>query len=394
MKILYSHYLTDANHPAVVMVEQIARELRMLGHDVCVHASNGLNSAVGDTTSSQVREYPTLIKTIKRMLWFGKAMGMNRKRFKNDVNAMMQFQPDVVLARQDAYCWSVVKAARRFNIPVVTYADAPVAYECRTFNLSSRWHPPGIVEWIEKRGLRQSKAVISVSHPGASRLRKYGLSIPIHVVPNGFDPSSFPRVSQAERGKLRSELGVKTGLVVGFQGSFKAFHGLDRLGDLIRSTKDDDLTWLLIGDGPEYRSFKESVSNVRNTIFLGRRPATEMPHLLSLIDIAVAPHAQLKGDFYFCPLKIIEYAASGCATIASHQGDIPLLLANGEGGLIVKDDSIESWSQALKRLICEPDYREKVAKIGREYVFENLTWKHTAEHVDQVVRAVKEGGTQ
>ena len=385
MRILYSHYLTDPNHPAVVMVEQISRELRKLGHEVKVYASNGLNSPVGDTSSSKIREFSTPIKTMKRALWFAKTMNMNRSRLIRDRQAIADFQPDIVLARQDAYCWSVAKAAAQSEIPVVTYADAPVAYECRTFNLASRWHPPGIVEWVEKRGLHASRAVISVSNPGANRLRRYNLTVPIHVVSNGFDASCFPESSQSDREKLRSELGVKSPLVIGFQGSFKAFHGLDRLGGLIRSTKDVDVTWLLIGDGPEHQAFKKSVSSAGNTVFLGRRPASEMPQLLSVIDIAVAPHTQLKGDFYFCPLKIIEYAAAGCATIASDQGDIPLLLADGKGGCIVKDDSLESWKSMLDRLIHDEEYRTTVAKIGREYVFQNLTWKHTAENVSRVL---------
>ena len=127
---------------------------------------------------------------------------------KKDLQAIADFQPDIVLARQDAYCWSVVKAAVQKKVPVVTYADAPVAYECRMFNLASRWHPPGVVEWIEKRGLQQSKAVISVSNPGANRLRKYQLKVPIHVISNGFEASNFPARSQADRDRLRSELGV------------------------------------------------------------------------------------------------------------------------------------------------------------------------------------------
>ena len=138
------------------MVEQIARELRTIGHDVRVYASNGLNSSVGDTSSSEIPRYSTPVRSLKRALWFAKTIGRNWARLKKDLQAIADFQPDIVLARQDAYCWSVVKAAVQKKVPVVTYADAPVAYECRMFNLASRWHPPGVVEWIEKRGLQQS----------------------------------------------------------------------------------------------------------------------------------------------------------------------------------------------------------------------------------------------
>ena len=119
--------------------------------------------------------------------------------------------------------------------------------------------------------------------------------------------------------------------------------------------------------------------------FLGRQPASEMSRLLSLIDIAVAPHSQMKGEFYFCPLKILEYAAVGCATVASNQGDIPWLLADGKGGVIVEDDRLESWTNALEGLIADETKRKQTARIAREHVLNNLTWKHTARQVNDVL---------
>ena len=54
--------------------------------------------------------------------------------------------------------------------------------------------------------------------------------------------------------------------------------------------------------------------------------------MLSLVDVAVVPHAYSASHFYFCPLIILEFAAAGCAVIASSQGDIPNLLDDGRAG--------------------------------------------------------------
>ena len=202
MKVLYSHYLTQSNHPAVQMVEHISRELRTFGHDVRIHASAGLENAIEipppSPSSDDASEPGSLAsqsvqfkRFLKRNLWFAKAMYRNRGRYAHDLRALREFQPDIVLARQDAYCWSVVKASRKLNIPVVTYADAPVAYEVRMFNDAQRWHPPGLVEYIERWGIKRSRSVITVSHPAASRLQRYRVKCPIYVDHNGIDELSL-----------------------------------------------------------------------------------------------------------------------------------------------------------------------------------------------------------
>lgn len=399
MRILYSHYLTDRNHPAVRMVESIARELRLAGDVVHVHASDRsiergfANEKLTGSASGVRKAKPStsIVSRAKRMCWFLKRMAANKKRMEWDRQVIREFRPDVVLARQDAYCWSVVKAAKELNVPCVTYADAPVAYESRQFNDSQRWHPPKLVESIERWGLAQSEAVLTVSHPAAKRLRTYDLDQPIHVNPNGIDPCDFPELTDQRIRERKQALGLGDNVVIGFQGTFKSFHGIDRLRELILwSGTKEDVTWLLVGDGPERRQLEEAVAGKANVISLGRRQPNEMGELLALMDIAVAPHSQLEGDFYFCPLKILEYAASGCATLASNQGDIPMLLADGGAGEIIDDDKLSSWTDALEMLIDNDDYRAAFGDLARHHIHNNFTWKQTANRVRDVLTGIVE----
>ena len=386
MKILYNHYHTDAQHPAVQMVEHISQGLRKSGHEVLIHDSAGLAKKNPDKSSGHVANRKSMLSGIKRCVWFAKAMARNRKWWARDLHAVQEFQPDVVLTRQDAYCWSMAQAAVSTNTPLVTYADVPVAYESRLFNAEKRWHPFGLVERIEKWGLSHSLAAITVSHPAQDRLRRYGLSVPIHVNHNGVDRQRFPNYSREERQKLKQELGLAGKTVIGFQGTFKSFHGIDRLRDLMLWTQGrSDVAWLLIGDGPERESLQEAVSGKTTAVFLGRRKPEEIGTLLSAMDIAVAPHSQMAGDFYFCPLKLLEYAASGCATIASQQGDIPLLLAHGKGGEMVRDDDLDSWCQALKKLIDNEQYRAQMGATARNHILSQLTWQDTADRVEKIL---------
>ena len=424
MRILYSHYLATDEHPAVRMVKAIAEQLRAMGHEVVVHRSFGpaVPSAEGkgniecrmsnlecrianvegedrDATHEHhfVIRDSLFVRSIfpwaKGKLWFAKAMARNLAMVKRDRRAVRRFQPEVVLARQDAYCWSMPLVCRRQGIPLVTYADAPVAYETRLFGEKGRWHPPWLVEAIERWGLKQSRAVITVSQPAASRLQRYALGVPVNVVPNGVHPARFPDLSSAKRANQRRALGLGAAKVVGFLGTFRPFHGVDRLRELMLGTSHRaDVQWLLIGDGPQRKALQDAVVGRVGAVFLGMQPAERIGRLLSLVDVAVAPHAYTAGDFYFCPLKILEFAAAGSVVIASDQGDIPMLLDEGRAGVLVPQPDLAAWQAALDRVLNDDRYRRSLGQAARRFVLSNFTWHHTAGRVEHVLRRVLADG--
>lgn len=307
---------------------------------------------------------------------------------RGDLAILDQIRPEIVLARQDAYCVSMVMACQRRGVPVVTFADAPVAYETRLFGGHERWHPPGLVEAVERWGLKRSRAVLTVSRPAAQRLSQYKLDLPIVVAPNGVHPDRYPPRSLAEQTQLRAELGIDRPCVIGFQGSFRLFHGVNRLRELMLSLGGDPrIHWLLVGDGPELAPLREATRHRVHATFLGRRPPSELPALLNIMEIALAPHAMIQGDFYFCPLKILEYAAAGCAVVASDQGDIPHLLDEGRAGRIITENSTADWIAAVKELVGDPDQRRQLGEKARRHVLEQFTWDHTAGIVAQTLAA-------
>ncbi len=384
MRVLYSHYLSDDAHPAAQMVRAIARALRPLGHEVTIHRSAGAMRPAG---KSKGESRTGARSRLRNHGWFAKELSRNRAMLGRDLEAIDVVRPDVILARQDAYCFSMVEAAKRRGIPLVTYADAPVAYETRlSTQHGGRWHPPGLVEAIESRTLRRSRAIVTVSEPAARCLSRYHVTTPIHVVSNGVDPLKFEELSPDRRLQERLGLDLTAPRIAGFVGSFKAFHGIDRLRDLILATSSrTDTQWLLIGDGPECPALQDALRGRANAVFLGHRPAAELGRLLGLMDVAVAPHPKHEGDFYFCPLKILEAAAAGCAVLASDQGDIPRLLEDGRAGVVLSDYGIDTWAQALNDLLDDPTRCSHLGHHARRWVMSHFTWHHTAMRVAEIL---------
>jgi glycosyltransferase involved in cell wall biosynthesis len=386
VRVLYSHYLANDDHPAAAMAHAIADELTRLGHEVRIHRSRGpaLPSVKAATPSRR-----TILRRLKGLGWFARELSRSYPMARRDRATLAEFKPHVVLGRQDAYCWSMAYACRKESIPLVTYADAPVAYETRHFNSEGRWHPPGLVEAVERYVLQQSAAIITVSNPAARRLAHYQLRAPVHVVPNGVHADRFPQFDDAERVQRRRAIGLTAPMIVGFQGTYQPFHGLDRLRDLMLATANEPgIAWMMLGDGAGRAELESVVTGRVPAVFLGRRPAAEVGSLLALMDVAVVPHAHVLHDFYFCPLKILECAAAGCAVIASDQGDIPLLLDEGRAGVILGNASMETWADAVRSLVRDPDRCRALGARARAFVLGKLTWSHTAAAVETVLRSV------
>lgn len=383
MRILYSHYLREQEHPAVRMVDEVADGLRRLGHEVVVHASAAESADVPVTPPHAARP-----SVPKRLLWFAKELHRNCGTYRRDAAAVAAVRPDVVLCRQDAYRFSMPLACRRAGVPVVTYADAPVAYETRHFNPAGRWHPAGLVELVERWVLRHSRAVVTVSEPAAAILRRYHLPSPIAVAANGVDVGRFRPLTAAEREECRRALGVTTPHVAGFVGTFRPFHGGQLLADLIRRTaRRSDLTWLLVGDGPGRGAVEEAARGLPRVVFAGRRPAAAVPGLLGSMDLLVCPHQHSVPEFYFCPLKVLEGMAAGVPCLASAQGDIPRLL--GGGGRALRSDHPDVWAEAVTLLLDSPHERTVMGAAGRERALAHFTWGATATAVATVLGTVQ-----
>jgi glycosyltransferase involved in cell wall biosynthesis len=385
LRILLSHYLLDDDTPPARIVHALRDEFQLLGHEVAIHRSAGPPRPVHRGGSGQSRRRLGLVRD---KVWFAKAIARNFPMLRRDLRAVQGFRPDVVVVRQDSYCASMALACRLKGVPYVLYADAPVAYESRIFESNGRWHPPALVEAIEQSGLSRSSAVTTMSHPAAAQLGLYRVDRPIHVIPNGVHPDRYPQLSDEERRQRRAALGIDAPVVLGFQGTFRAFHGIDRLRELMLGTAQrPDIHWLLIGDGPERSALEASVSGRVAATFLGRRPHETMGELLSLVDIAVAPHQFVNGNFYFSPLKILEYAASGCAIVASHQGDIPWLLDEGRAGIVLEAPEVSAWLGAVDRLLDDSTLRRSLGQAARRHVLDHFTWKRVAEQYEDVLQS-------
>ena len=175
-----------------------------------------------------------------------------------------------------------------------------------------------------------------------------------------------------------------------FSGAFRSWHGAINLVDaikILRSRDRRDIGAIFAGDGPELPRVKAAAAGIDTIVFTGAVPHDRMPAMLASAHIGVAPfdlaaHAPLSLGFYWSPLKIFEYMATGLPVAAPAVDRIPSLVADGREGVLYRlppeggshlASHAAALADALVRL-SDPVLRTRLGTAARERAVRDYSW--------------------
>jgi glycosyltransferase involved in cell wall biosynthesis len=108
------------------------------------------------------------------------------------------------------------------------------------------------------------------------------------------------------------------------------------------------------------------------------------------MTVAAAPYRR-QTDFYFSPLKIVEYLATGLPIVASDQGDLARLV--GKAGMMVSPDDALELAEALGKVLGDPELRHAMHFAARRHAA-GMTWDAAAARVETaLISAVARPGS-
>ena len=281
---------------------------------------------------------------------------------------------DIVYERYSPFSVAGVLTAKRLGIPHVLEVNAPLAWEGTQYRQQAA---TDVAETLERVALETTSLVIAVSQELADLLVTDGVERSrIMIVPNGVDAALFEPEGPAYR------IAPENSIVIGFVGGMRPWHGVDILADAFRVLASDPRFYLIvIGDGPMATKMERLQAEFRERIHLtGAIPHKEMPSHLRGIDIAVAPYPQMQG-FYFSPLKVLEYMATGRAIIASRIGQLGKIIRNKENGILVPPGDASALVQAVRMLADNVYLRDIIGMNAANEVRKSHTWEHRACHI-------------
>ncbi|MFL6727018.1 MAG: glycosyltransferase family 4 protein [Sphingomicrobium sp.] len=104
------------------------------------------------------------------------------------------------------------------------------------------------------------------------------------------------------------------------------------------------------------------------------------------IDIGVYPLALEEWATGKSGLKAIQYMAFGIPCVATDIGTAPMIIRDGENGLLVRTD--DEWVAALERLIDDPDLRRRLGEQARTDAVERYSTHAVAADYRRVLDSV------
>ncbi len=409
------------NKGASVHMREFTHALVTLGHDVRVYATCALSATAQESVVNPISAPlfvfpPSELARETAMRIAESLVSLNKTR--NYVHvvseilhvlvdqefihaltpALQEFVPDVVIARHSLFSVAGTTLARALGCPCIVEVNAPLLEERRQY-----WDLmlERDAESVERRVFHEADVLVVVSEAVRRYLISYGASEErIYVQPNGVNVQRFHPGVDGHAVRARYELTNK--VVIGFSGSLKPWHGVEALLQAFAAlrarlsrlpgndqgtqiTSPPDLHLLIVGDGPQYEqivALSEELAINDVVTLTGVVAHEDIPAHLAAFDIAVAPYLASE-NFYFSPLKIMEYMAMGRVTVAPALGQIPSLLhnANGSCGLCYAPDVAHGLENALLQLIEEPDLRLVLGQRAAKQVQRRASWKVVAHNI-------------
>ena len=131
-----------------------------------------------------------------------------------------------------------------------------------------------------------------------------------------------------------------------------------------------DFVCHFIGDGEDLSLLERLARPLEGRVrFHGRKTAGEIRELLQNADVLVAPSVPTaSGRREGIPVVLMEALNSGVAVIASELSGIPELVRHEQTGLLAPPRDSIALASAIRRLMDDPDLRERLADEGHELV--------------------------
>lgn len=387
MKILYSaiDQTVPGTKGGAVHVTAVAEGLAALGHDVTALVTPGS----GAPAASPVRWVPMAPPLGSTHLRLARAGAIAR--------LARAFRPDAIVERYHNFGGEALRLAQplgavgllEVNAPVIDHPGSAKALLDRALLLEPmrRW----------REHLCRIADVIVTPNPAILPPRTPAFKV--RVLEWGADTDRFHPGVPGTPPFVRPDV---TTLAV-FAGAFRSWHGAIHLVDaikLLRARGRKDIGAVLVGDGPELARVRTAAAGIDAVLITGALPHDRMPSVFASADVGVAPfdlaaHAPLSLGFYWSPLKIFEYMASGLPVVAPAVSRLPALVESGREGLLYPlapetNDRAHAASLAgALEVLSDPAVRRAYGTAARERAVRDYSWSAHCHALDQAIRGAQ-----
>ena len=163
---------------------------------------------------------------------------------------------------------------------------------------------------------------------------------------------------------------------IAFTGNIGTAQGLDILPKTAVLLKNDNIKFVIVGDGRYQAAFEEEIRirGVQNNfIMIPRQPAERIPELLSACDAAFISFKDEPLWTMTIPAKLQSYMACGMPIIASAAGETKRIIEESACGICCEIGNEVSLAEGIRKIVCSD--LKVMQKNSRTYYEENFDKK-------------------
>jgi len=175
-----------------------------------------------------------------------------------------------------------------------------------------------------------------------------------------------------------------------YTGTFEAYQGIDLLFAAMKPVLAQlpDARLVLAGGHPEQveraRREAEAVGIGASTVFVGERPADEIPAYLKAADALVSPRSRGKNT----PLKIYQYLRSGKPIVATNLLTHTQVLDAAVAELT--DPTSEAFGAGILRVLRDRDRAAAISRAARALADTRYTYEAYVARTREALRPISE----
>lgn len=252
------------------------------------------------------------------------------------------------------------------------------------------------LERIERWAYRRADAIVSVTDGFCAHFHARAPATPVKVVKNGVDLGRFETGPEttALAGRFRAEHGLENRFVAGYVGTHGMAHGLDTVLAAAERLRDrPDIVFLMVGDGAEQARLAQEAAarGLRNVLFLGQRPKSDMPAIWAALDASLIHLKRMPTFQTVLPSKLFEAMAMSKPVVLGVEGEAEALLREAGAGIAVTPEDDNALAKALVALADDPVAARRMGESGRRFVQTHFDRAQLAQDYLRFIRGTVAG---
>ena len=305
---------------------------------------------------------------------FGKLFGIVRKNVQFfRLSCSQTKNSSAIYEIHNVLSLSGILLAKRYKKPIFFELNSPNEAEVLENYRVTNPVITKIFSLLMKWELKQSDHIFVQTKELKALIQQLYGPLPISIAPNGaYPPREFPVVANRKR------------LQCVYVTTIDRYHAVESILDTF-SKISKVASLVLIGTGERLEEYKQKYAKYKNINFTGRLPHESVLQYISNADFGLAQYnlssAHFKKfGFYFCPMKMIEYASLGKPTvfIGTPNSVVSDFIKNKACINIVSNQAltelIVELAKSPRKLLI--DTTNCARKFSQEY-----TWDKIAEHI-------------